>query len=366
MDIRYKELVREWELLKKVQVIDTEPTFNQVDKIKFIFLEGDYKGYTGSTHLSNIQRLGGVTFQSLLPEEKTRWYKETLPKYGAEYISGEHKNISTPITIKITQGMYSGYYGTITKSTLLQKGTRGTKNTINFTQLFPKEKKRYFREYANSRGYTIIKYPSNLHIRGTVILKSPQGNIWNTTWYYFAYQSGNNCPLDNKISYGEACIKSILEVNSISFTYQYKIEYNGRTQYVDFYLDKNNIAIEYNGKQHYVSTGGYYTKEALEVLKDRDTNKINYCSYAGINLHIIDYKKDTLDKIISDLESLFNKKLIRPDVVTNSIDIDEKEVLNHYLNNQAKETTKKYGITIRQLGLMAKRNNFRKRDGGFM
>jgi len=107
-----------------------------------------------------------------------------------------------------------------------------------------------------------------------------------------------------QISKGEIKIENYLIKNNINYIYQYKIKYQDRNFYFDFYLPELNLAIEYDGIFHFESPSEIFENE-VQKQKERDKLKDQYCQENDINLLRIpywDFKK--IDEI---LENEINK-----------------------------------------------------------
>ncbi len=94
------------------------------------------------------------------------------------------------------------------------------------------------------------------------------------------------CPKCNE-SKGERKIRQYLEENNIDYKYQYPIKIEGRKKplYFDFYIPEKNLAIEFDGIFHYKD----HPKQSLEIQKERDELKNQYCKENIINLLRIPY-----------------------------------------------------------------------------
>lgn len=95
-------------------------------------------------------------------------------------------------------------------------------------------------------------------------------------------------------SKGEEIISQILTENQIYFEKEKtfdscRFEDTKRKAKFDFYLPQNNTIIEYDGKQHYINTGGFFTEEEVEKIKQRDEYKNQWCKNNKINLIRIPY-----------------------------------------------------------------------------
>lgn len=96
-------------------------------------------------------------------------------------------------------------------------------------------------------------------------------------------------------SCGETKIQDCLTTIKIKFQKEYRFKQctNPKTGYTlpfDFYLPDYNCCIEYDGEQHFEERlNGFYTKEKLEELQERDKIKTLFCKENNINLIRISY-----------------------------------------------------------------------------
>ena len=109
---------------------------------------------------------------------------------------------------------------------------------------------------------------------------------------------GEGCPRC-KSSKGENLIRGYLLNNNIEFEEQKKFKdcaYKNQLRF-DFYIPEINCCIEYNGKQHYESIELFGGDEALKYSQIRDNIKIEYCNKNNINLFIIRYDENLIEKL---------------------------------------------------------------------
>ena len=120
--------------------------------------------------------------------------------------------------------------------------------------------------------------------------------------------SGNTRSCGCLKSIGESNIAKILSENNIYFISQKQFENgiyeetNGKMRF-DFYLPKFNRIIEFDGIQHFKSLGGWNDEKNLNLIKQRDNIKNEYCKKNNIPLVRIPYwERDniTLDMIMGD------------------------------------------------------------------
>lgn len=123
--------------------------------------------------------------------------------------------------------------------------------------------------------------------------------------------SGNTQSCGCIQSKGEASIKRILQQNNIPFIWQWiPNDYPNQKCKFDFYVNNERV-IEFDGPQHKGQIGGYYTKEKVDALIQRDKEKNKYCFERNIPIvRIPYYERDniTLDMILGD------KYLLTPDM----------------------------------------------------
>lgn len=267
--------------------------------IYYKWLDGEFKDLIGKTKFDSIVTEIRPTVNGLTDESKQIRAKKRFLEYGLDLLE-DYKGFSVPHSVKILSGKYAGYYGKIALATVNQKQRRGKTSQLNITTLTDNEKKRYFNTYASSRGYTILDYPKGLAVRGACRLLSPQGNIWETTWYFFAYNEGNNCPKDIKVSINERRIRALLDANEIPYETEKSIRIGDRSLRLDFYLPTYNSAIEFNGKQHYKEGSGYF-EGALPTIQERDELKVQWCKDNDVTLYVIPYTENTTEKVATAL-----------------------------------------------------------------
>lgn len=354
-----QEVIREWECINGVKLQSTY--VNNTQPMKYTILAGEYKGLEGVTTYNNIATKGNkVTFIALTKESKNKYLNSILEDFGA-IVVGEYTGVNDPIPIKLVEGNYKGYYGKTTKNNLNQKRSRGKIKALSFDVLYPEEKIRYMTTYAKSRGYTIIQYPENESVVKPMIMESPQGNLWETTWNRFTrIKNGKetDCPLDNNLSYGVRIINTLLKINDISYIPEKSILTGETYQFLDFYLPEYKLAIEYNGEQHYKDTGGWYS-QTLQKVQELDKRKDAYCASQGIKMVVIPYTKASINEIYTILTEHLPLK-VKPEYIENTEQLDEEAILKYYKTHEAKEVYKKFGITPSKLQRIIYTNNFNK------
>lgn len=65
---------------------------------------------------------------------------------------------------------------------------------------------------------------------------------------------------------------------------------------IDWYSEELNVAVEYNGKQHYVEQK--FFNNPLEIIKEKDKLKRDFCHKKGIKLVVIKYNENLSDEDI--------------------------------------------------------------------
>jgi hypothetical protein len=109
----------------------------------------------------------------------------------------------------------------------------------------------------------------------------------------------SNCPECN-IYKGEEKVGIWLNINNITYVYQYKVKIEDSYHYYDFYLPKYNTIIEYNGLQHYKPIKFFGGQKGFDYLQSRDKIKEQYCLDNDIKLIIISYK-DNIEETLKTL-----------------------------------------------------------------
>lgn len=353
------ERISQWANENNVELLEETAKFDSnKSPIYYKWLESELVGLVGKTNFDSIVEKRKPTVNGLTEDSKQKRAKMRFSEYGLQ-LQEPYRGFNTAHIVKVMNGTYEGYYGETSLATVNQKRTRGKHTELTISILTDGEKKRYFTEYAKSRGYKIIDFPEKLAVRGKCKLLSPQGHEWETVWYHFAYQDNCNCPQDVKRSIGERMVSSLLKGNDIDFEEQRKVVIKGKTLFFDFYLPEHNIVIEYNGRQHYEDTGGYY-KGKLAELQERDQLKREWCSANGVTFIEIDYRADNVEKIAKHI----SKWVLLDNVsveVTYAETVTSKDIIDYYKTHTGEETSNHFGITKRQLGLICQREGFSKR-----
>ena len=114
---------------------------------------------------------------------------------------------------------------------------------------------------------------------------------------------GHGCPTC-KFSKGELEIENYLKSNKLNYKSQFSFEdlkYKD-TLYFDFGIldDNGNLIqlIEFNGEQHYRFIEYFHkTEDNFESARFRDKLKEDYCRNNNLNLLVIKYDEDILEKI---------------------------------------------------------------------
>ena len=109
---------------------------------------------------------------------------------------------------------------------------------------------------------------------------------------------GQGCPICN-FSKGEEEIKKYLDINNITYKYQFifnDCKYKKPLKF-DFYLPDYNICIEYDGKQHFEKYKFEKDDKNLKIRKIRDEIKTNYCKINNIKLIRIKYNENIKKKL---------------------------------------------------------------------
>lgn len=109
----------------------------------------------------------------------------------------------------------------------------------------------------------------------------------------------------------EQKVKNLLENNNIDFIHQQTFAWLKSAKHwalrLDFYLPEYNIAIECQGRQHYQpSNTGFFTKEVVDEIKQRDKLKHSLCKKHGVEIFYVKYNEDVkemLNNILSKLKA---------------------------------------------------------------
>ena len=113
--------------------------------------------------------------------------------------------------------------------------------------------------------------------------------------------AGHNCPHCRE-SYGEEIVRLALLENKIPFIQEKSIKEIANTERpirVDFYITYNDKVsiIEINGEQHYFPVEYFGGQLRYNKQVDRDRKLQEYCTTNNINLYIIKYDDNKLEKI---------------------------------------------------------------------
>jgi len=160
------------------------------------------------------------------------------------------------------------------------------------TSMFIDEARRI---HENKYDYSKVEYKNNMS--KVCIICPEHGEFWQVP---SAHLRGQGCP-DCNNSTLEREVYNILSGMSISNERYSNINGLLGKQSVDFYLDKENVAIECQGIQHFIDTELY--KETLEENIERDIRKKELCECHGITI-----KYYIRESIIKKYDILNNKK----------------------------------------------------------
>lgn len=100
----------------------------------------------------------------------------------------------------------------------------------------------------------------------------------------------------------EQKVKNLLENNNIGFVHQQTFAWLKSAKHwalrLDFYLPEYNIAIECQGRQHYQpSNTGFFTREVVDEIKQRDILKYNLCKEHGVEVFYVKYN-DNVEEMV--------------------------------------------------------------------
>jgi predicted Zn-ribbon and HTH transcriptional regulator len=116
--------------------------------------------------------------------------------------------------------------------------------------------------------------------------------------------NNNRCPKCSS-SKGENIIRTFLLNNNIGFIEQKCFEdcKDKRVLPFDFYLEDYNILIEYDGELHYKESRYKNSQDKLNIIKNHDNIKNNYCKENNIKLIRIPYIE------FNNIEEILKKEL---------------------------------------------------------
>lgn len=335
---------------------------NQNTRLLYNIKAGEYKGLQGVSTKQSLSNMGRIVFMSLTQDSKTEYIKSKLDQVGMQYLSGEDvKTTKEYFDVVITQGTYKGYKSRTSLATVRNKLKRGKTKEFTLTNLVDKDKARFMDTEAKKRGYEVLQYPEKYSATKPMKFKSPQGNIWKTSWNSF-FTAKNDCPEDMfGASLGARMVYTILKENGYLFEIERPI-FTGTWQYIDFYLPEYRVAIEYHGQQHYHDTGGYYEAE-LEVIQERDSRKEQYCKDNGIRLIQVPYTERTLERVQVHLSSIIDVPVQPKAVLDYNPPMPNEEIIEYYKKHTKTETLSEYseyGLTVSKLDSICRAQNYNK------
>lgn len=152
------------------------------------------------------------------------------------------------------------------------------------------------------------------------------------------YRSG--CPKCNKYhrSRGEQFIGSILDLNKISYEYQYPFYFRNHHHNGDFYLPNYHLAIEADGSQHYDEDSPWYRGEL-----DRD--KDDYYRLHNIKVLRIKQEDFFINNIIDILEPLLKVRLKIPTEFDLPIFLQFSKMVEYYKTHDLTETARVFKMS---------------------
>lgn len=185
-------------------------------------------------------------------------------KYEYPYLDNEYVNNKSDITCICPT------HGDFKLQALKHLNGEGCKLCSH--QSFPYTTETYIKRaneiHHNRYNYINTKYINRLT---DIIITCPiHGDFTQTPKDHL---NGCGCPIC-KESKLEKEIRTILEVNSINYLYEYK----GHTLFnksVDFYLTNYKVAIECQGEQHFIPINFFGGENKLKTCIDRDISKYN-------------------------------------------------------------------------------------------
>lgn len=140
--------------------------------------------------------------------------------------------------------------------------------------------------------------------RSKLKLQCSQGHEFEMT--YDKFKQGNRCSICNH-SKGEAKINNWLTIHNVHFQTQYVIpncKYKKPLRFDFAILNNNTIKclIEFDGEQHYHPKEIFGGSKGLNLTKQRDKIKDNYCKKNNLKLIRIPYTKfDDIEQILEEL-----------------------------------------------------------------
>ncbi len=152
--------------------------------------------------------------------------------------------------------------------------------------------------------YSLVNY-NNSHIKIKIICPKHGEFLQKPN----AHLNGRGCPMCNE-SKGEKEIIRYFKEKNIKYKPQKTFE-NCNYKYVlrfDFYLPEYNLCVEYNGLQHYIPIDFFGGIRTFNINKERFEIKENFCKENKIDLLVIKYDDNIIEKLINQL-ACYNKDI---------------------------------------------------------
>ena len=261
------------------------------DPVKIIF-KGKIYNQKPSQHLQ------GMKCERDIIRNQDDFLKKAKDKHGNKYDYSitKYNGINSKIEFIYNGEVYKQKAGSHLYSGLVEKRKKKktTKEFISESEIIHDFKYDYSKSlYINYQTKVIIICP----IHGE--WKQSAGS----------HLQGYGCPICVKSS-GEKKISKILNKLNLNFIREYRFKNCGINHSLpfDFYIPSARIAIEFYGKHHYQPMEIFGGIAAYEVLKINDKIKLNYCEDNFINLIIIRYDDEYIEKILYENLKNFIKK----------------------------------------------------------
>lgn len=167
--------------------------------------------------------------------------------------------------------------------------------------------KRAQKEHGDKYDYSKVVYKNNS--TKVCIICPIHGEFWQKP---NSHLSGEGCP-KCRMSHLERETTNVLNKYHINYEVQKRFDWlisnRGYRMPLDFFLPNYNVAIECQGEQHYFyMKRGYFTKDIVDKIKQRDKLKRELCETNGIHVHYIKYDEDVSANINNLLNTLMGCK----------------------------------------------------------
>lgn len=278
-----------------------EPYVGMRVKLKFLCVEHGEFYRTPDVFLrkTGCPKCGRKKMAKAITLSQELWDVRRKLIHGEKYECVEpYVDSHTKLKFRCNVNPKHGYFYVSPNNVLSKKtGCKNCANKINSNNL--RKNVSYLKLLANKRGGDCLSITyDTMHTKydwkcGKCknVWKSSAANIYNGNW----------CPKCS-VSKGEFKISNLLNNLKINYTSEHRFNdcRNKKPLSFDFYLPDFNMCIEYDGIQHYKKTSGSWNTD-LNLIKERDQIKNEYCKRVGIQLIRIPYTQ------INNIETILDE-----------------------------------------------------------